>query len=1210
VRSVGPCFRVAVQRGPRRSVRRLAVVSALAVGLLALVVGSASAALVHPFERQITEAGGTPLVQPFGLAVEGSGNLWLADQSRAVVDKYDPAGTFLTESSGEGRFVRPEGAAFSDAAGHLYVGDIGLHTVLVLNSDGSFDSEISSFPGGGVNPGTFALLGVAVDNSTGPNGGDLYISLDDESGDDGVTRVDDSGAPVDFTAGPDEGTNTLTGPFSEPDGVAVGPDGEIFVIVRGFAHTAYEFEPSGALIRELTLPSGPRAIAVDPTSGNLLVAIAENSSDGEPNQILELDHSGTIVGRITEADGSHFGGEIRGLAVAPDGTLYGSVPASHLVDVFGPLTNLPIESDGGSVTDVSATAATLHGQVNPQGHPTAYSFQYGTVSCTLQPAACTEAPSPLLAIGSGEASIEVSQPLTGLQPDTTYFYRLIVEDTGTGEQIFGPDRTFTTQGAVPTLLPDNRAWELVSPPDKGGAVLSITGEVGIIQAAAAGGAIAYLANAPTEAGARGNAGPNQVLSTRGASGWSSRDLATPHQAPTGETPSTSPEYKAFSEELAGALVQPFGRFNPTLSAEASEQTPYLRTLGACALSCYQPLLTAKAGFENAPAGFGEEASCVEGGATSGAATVCGPAVEAATPDLGHAVLRSAAPLTIGAPPGTVVPGLGVNGVTGSLYEWGAGHLQLISVLPPAAPGEPELPAPVGDQDQLALGHRTGSLSHAISTDGRRVFWESLGDLYMRDTVAEESLQLDVAEPTCPVGACESGGGEFQVASADGSRVFFSDPRRLTSDSGASENKPDLYECRIVGMACELTDLTPLAGGESANVQGLVLGAGQDGSSIYFVADGTLGGVSGAEPGTCTGEASKADATCNLYLHRSGRPTRLVAVLSGADAKIFPARPGYLTSRPVRVSSNGEWLAFLSQGSLTGYDNRDAVSGRPDAEAYVYDAATGRLACASCDPTGARPVGVEYGRLEGRASEVLPAVSNEWESRGSVAALLPRPGSSAKDLPGHQPRYLSNSGRLYFNGLDALEPQDTNQVGDVYQYEPSGVGSCGPTSGTFHPVSAGCVDLISSGTSTEYSAFLDASESGDDIFFLTGSRLTSGDVDSRRDVYDAHVCSGGSPCFPEPSPAAEPCKGEACQQPAAPPAEATPGSTASGAKGNVVQCRKGQVKKGGRCVKKQQKKAKKHKKKHHKKSKNKAKQKKKANSQNSRANANSRRSHDA
>ena len=63
-----------------------------------------------------------------------------------------------------------------------------------------------------------------------------------------------------------------------------------------------------------------------------------------------------------------------------------------------------------------------------------------------------------------------------------------------------------------------------------------------------------------------------------------------------------------------------------------------------------------------------------------------------------------------------------------------------------------------------------------------------------------------------------------------------------------------------------------------------------------------------------------------------------------------------------------------------------------------------------------------------------------------------------------------------------------------------------------PGGAGCVGLISSGTSGEESAFLDASESGNDVFFLTASRLVPQDLDSALDVYDAHVCSASSPCL--------------------------------------------------------------------------------------------------
>ena len=51
---------------------------------------------------------------------------------------------------------------------------------------------------------------------------------------------------------------------------------------------------------------------------------------------------------------------------------------------------------------------------------------------------------------------------------------------------------------------------------------------------------------------------------------------------------------------------------------------------------------------------------------------------------------------------------------------------------------------------------------------------------------------------------------------------------------------------------------------------------------------------------------------------------------------------------------------MSERSLTGYDNRDANSGVPDEEVFLYDADTGRLVCASCNPTGARPVGLFEG----------------------------------------------------------------------------------------------------------------------------------------------------------------------------------------------------------------------------------------------------------
>jgi hypothetical protein len=276
---------------------------------------------------------------------------------------------------------------------------------------------------------------------------------------------------------------------------------------------------------------------------------------------------------------------------------------------------------------------------------------------------------------------------------------------------------------------------------------------------------------------------------------------------------------------------------------------------------------------------------------------------------------------------------------------------------------------------------------------------------------------------------------------------------------------------------------------------------------------------------------------------------------------------------------------MSQRSLTGYDNRDAASGKPDQEVFLYDAAAaggeGSLICASCDPTGARPHGLEYRQINTFEGGHLAGGGGVWPPTAWIAANIPgwTPISFNEARSLYQSRYLSDSGRLFFNAADALVPQDSNGTEDVYQYEPpAGAGTppndtCTESSPTFGPASGGCVDLISTGASKEESAFMDASESGNDVFFLTAAQLSKRDEDSAGDLYDAR--SGGGEAE-----AVKPveCSGDACQQPAVPPAHPTPGTLLVNGPGNVLQCPKGRVKKHGKCVKKH--KPKKHHKKHH------------------------------
>jgi hypothetical protein len=106
--------------------------------------------------------------------------------------------------------------------------------------------------------------------------------------------------------------------------------------------------------------------------------------------------------------------------------------------------------------------------------------------------------------------------------------------------------------------------------------------------------------------------------------------------------------------------------------------------------------------------------------------------------------------------------------------------------------------------------------------------------------------------------------------------------------------------------------------------------------------------------------------------------------------------------------------------------------------------------------------------------------------------------------------------------------------------------------TFSERSGGCVGLISSGQSAGESAFFDASESGDDVFFLTSAHLSPADYDTAYDIYDAHVCSDSLPCTTAPV-SSPPCtSGDSCK--AAPSPQPTifgpaPSATFSGT-GNV------------------------------------------------------------
>jgi DNA-binding beta-propeller fold protein YncE len=1222
---------------------RLPLRSAAALcGLFAAVVlGSAPALAIgqrgHVFSFAFGSegTGEGQFREPSAIAVnDATGHVYVADRARNRIQEFEPVVGAKGEPSEkvvrEWEATAPRGIAVDNSSdpadpsrGDVYVAARRTgKTILKFTSTGGPAGELTGLK---AKQNFEAIDGITVGLS-----GELFVYQQ------GVVDRFNNAAANEFQS---EVLLSLTQPAKS--GLALDSKGDLYVGVETASEEALQHAGEegreGVPVPVIARVSGADGSVLLPElDSEITRAVAVNPADEAANDVSELDDvyvtnltraangkNVTTVGqfRIRPAEGGEperdeliqrFGapGLVEGSAVAVDsktGAVYVADESSDRVYVFAlepagrptveGLSSCTMGGLQGAICPTELDTTTINAQVDPTGADTHYSFEYGTSDCEAVPSPCTKTPSA--AVGAGFGDQPVSLALANLQPGT-YYYRVIAEnELGSAASA---ESSFIVV-ASSNALPDGREWELVSPPNKDGAEPEpITAEGGLIQSSADGRAITYVADGvmPADQAPEGSRSPEptQVLSIRGAEGWSSQDLNTPNEKGLGIGAAQAPEYQAFSSNLALSIVEPFvgasgsGPYEhpplspPAVPGEEQQKTIYIRDDKPL-----EPEAASEEGYDAAkhngelmsPANPGYLAlvtpvnSPRKGGEAElfGGGNLEGLEFQAATPDLSHVVFRS----------WKAAPGL---------YEWNGPEKPLLPVS--VLPGQ-TTPVPQG-----ALGNQFTANRQMISRDGSRVLWTEAEEqhLYMRDTVAGTTLQLD----TLNGGA---GGGEgkpaYQTASTDGSRVFFTDTQRLTAGSHAGivrgQASPDLYVAELSGggssgtpLSSKVTDLTEgaLPGGVivPGGVGGGVIGASDDGSYVYFVANGAL--VPGASRGGCSSEAEglthPLQATCNLYMSHlvdGSWTTTLVAVLAAEDQSDWAAdQKGSTAFLTGRVSPNGHFLAFMSNRSLTGYDNEDQSSQkkgeRLDEEVFLFDAdarpGTDPLVCASCNPTGARPVGMFD---TGESGESASALNNLEEGRGllvdrrGIFGLSRKPADHwlAGSLPGwtsltviyapYQSRYLSDEGRLFFNSADALAPlakptkpatvfgkEQSIGIENVYEYEPGGLGSCASA--------GGCVMPISSGTSEHESAFLDASENGNDVFFITAARLAPQDVDGINDVYDAHVCEASAPCLPSPPPASVPCDEEtpgspACRgsQPAVPAFE-EPASRASSGPG--------------------------------------------------------------
>jgi NHL repeat len=752
---------------------------------------------------------------------------------------------------------------------------------------------------------------------------------------------------------------------------------------------------------------------------------------------------------------------------------------------FTTLSAAPIDQE--EVVSVSSSEAIVAARIDALGEPTSYTVEYGTSEAYGHSASEHS-------VGAATEAVSVTEKLTGLELGTTYHFRFAAHNhDGVTD---ATDATFKTTATSSTAgLPDNRQYELVSSthepvesyvPQSGYSSQSDDSTSQPFRAAVDGDAVAFMGEPPAVGGngSIGLGGGDQWLATRGNEGGWNAGAITPAGSEVGTA------FQAFSEDLSSGILET--RVQPTLAAGAPAcGTKYTGDLYAGTPGGYRALFTST----NTPGNCGN------------------PLFAGASADGSQVFFQDQAALTPNAVENTEVPASHSNhsferGATEgepceigcNLYESVAQGLKLVDQLPEGG----GVPRSASFGGFSRVNRERPSFSRAISSDGSRVFWTDTQE----GPDMERVFVLENGSTETPVSA---GPAEYWTATPDGRYAFYTEAGVLWRFDTTTNTREALAKTGVKG--------------EAADVQG-VIGTnttGEDGAYVYFVAGGVLAANENQQKEQAIPQACGSNRTlCNLYVLHDG-VTSFIATLAAQDNSLetgFLETGGDWTlSGSIRISQvapDGRHLLFVSTRSLVGYE------GDGHTEAYVYDADADKLTCASCDPGGAAPSLVVSG--------------------GDVALpLSPLPISS---VDSYVPRWMSADGsRVFFETDQPLVHSDSNGHGDVYEWEQEGIGSCRVATSVF----GGCVYLLSGGSSSDASVFLDASADGSDVFFESRAELTGQDRGGLMQLFDVHECSAAAPCAANVSTA---CTGTGCQGvPPSPPSFAAPASVTFAGPGN-------------------------------------------------------------
>lgn len=403
---------------------------AVAAGVLLLGAPSAFAVSKTILTGSIAGSGTNALSNPTGVAVDNS-------TSSSAHDLYvtDPADARVEKFTASGEFVLMFGKEVNETTGGNICTAASGNTCKV--------GVQGSGPGEFLTP-TF----VAVDGSSGPSAGDVYVG---DTGDNVVSKFDSSGKLI-----ASWGSGGQISGFGSLYGIAVDPSGHLFVL----GESTSWYEESGSLHSTFAYPRGssPAGLAVDAEENLYKVdgspEVTKFTNTGE--SLGEPDTGGTSTGLgidpatndlyVVEG-GSHvnrfalncgqgctplesFGGtDLSGAqAIAVDGgsgVKYVADTGNGRVAAFESI-QLP-EVTAGPLTNVNPTGGTLTGHVDPSGAGpvTSCAFEYGLTSAYGSTVPCSPDPAASPPGSHFTEPTDVTADIAGLNPRTTYHFRLV-----------------------------------------------------------------------------------------------------------------------------------------------------------------------------------------------------------------------------------------------------------------------------------------------------------------------------------------------------------------------------------------------------------------------------------------------------------------------------------------------------------------------------------------------------------------------------------------------------------------------------------------------------------------------------------------------------------------------------------------------------------------------------------------------------------------